>query len=453
MAGNFMVGARNNLITFITVLCCSPLLFMTDAMALGHEDAIHLLNRTGFGVDLTLLPALKSRSREQAIEYLLERTNVTAATPLPQFQTVKPLRNRQQYNVDTQRLRDWWLHEMLTTSSPLTERMTLFWHGHFTSQLSKVKKPQLMLQQNVLMRQHGLGRFTDLLHLVIKDPAMLIYLDNNNSKKGNPNENFARELLELFTLGEGNYSEADVITAARAFTGWGVNRDMQFRFTDKRHDQGIKTFLNVEGKLGGNEIAHILLQQPRLAEFIVGKLWQEFVSNEPAVKTQQKLAHSFRRNGYNLKKLMQALLSTREFWSKAKHASMVKSPIELAVGTYRYLRLPVADISSLNERIGRMGQRLFEPPDVSGWPNGIYWVTSTSLLEREEFMNVVKRQLKKANRVRDGTAFSFALQEKNYIREYTSWQLAARRLEVTDLPLKLTPQPEHYIFNPVYQLK
>jgi len=179
-------------------------------------------------------------------------------------------------------LRAWWYQEMIATDSPLTERMVLFWHGHFTSSIRKVRWPALLYRQNVVLRQHALGNFRDLLHAIARDPAMLIYLDGQTNRSSRPNENFARELLELFTLGLGHYTERDIKKAARAFSGWTVDwRTGTFAFNVRRHDGGVKEFMGRRGSFNGDDIIDILLEQPRTAEHITEKLWREFIGERP----------------------------------------------------------------------------------------------------------------------------------------------------------------------------
>ena len=198
---------------------------------------------------------------------------------------------------------------MLTTPSPLTEKMVLFWHNHFVSSLQKVRSPVLMYRQNALLRKHALGYFGDLLHEVAKDPAMVIYLDSASNRKGQPNENFAREVMELFTLGEGNYGENDIKEAARAFTGWSLDPDTgEFVVRPLIHDDGVKTVLGRSGNFDGDAVLDILLAQPQTAEFIVAKLWREFVSPTPDPAEVKRIARMFRDNRYNIKVALRALL-------------------------------------------------------------------------------------------------------------------------------------------------
>ena len=281
----------------IAILACSARAAPAGG-PLGYDDARQLLNRTGFGATHAQIEHFAPLTREQAVRALLADTRTTAATTPPAWTSSdEPLRyprpgdkssdaerkafQRQQVREGLE-LRGWWVGEMLATPSPLTERMTLFWHNHFVSSQQKVKLAELMYRQNVTLRANALGHFGDLLHAMARDPAMVIYLDSVQNRKGTPNENFAREVMELFTLGEGNYAEQDVKEAARAFTGWSLDRASgQFVFRPFIHDYGIKTVLGRSGKLDGDDVLDILLAQPQTAEFITRKLWREFVSPDP----------------------------------------------------------------------------------------------------------------------------------------------------------------------------
>lgn len=284
-----------------------------------------------------------------------------------------------------QTLKSWWMQEMLTTPSPLTENMTLFWHNHFTSSLRKVKLPEMMYHQNQLLRQQAVGNFATLLRAIYKDPAMLRYLDGEANLKSQPNENFARELLELFTLGEGYYSEADIKAAARAFTGWGLDINNQTVFHADRHDTGAKTFLGQTGNWQGDDIIRILLAQPRTAEYIVAKLWTQMISPTPDASLVKAWATGFRNGGYALKPLVRTMLGSDAFWSPAARGSLTKSPVDLTVGSFRSLGL-YPDPEGLMIICARLDQELFNPPNVKGWPGGTAWIDSRTLMIRQQFL-------------------------------------------------------------------
>ena len=383
------------------------------ASAMDFDEARHLLSRTSFGATPAEIRALEAQDYAAAVDRLLAGVRREAITPPPGWLGESPaeLRRRQQAaqaerasaerkpGVDGKpleiarpvqeqgrELRNWWVEEMLVTDQPLTERMVLFWHNHFTSAFIKVRYPPALFRQNALFRQQALGNFATLLKSVARDPAMLIYLDGMRSVARQPNENFARELLELFTLGEGHYSEADIKQAARAFTGWTIDPESgHFISRDQQHDDGEKTFLGQTGRFGGDEIIAILLRHPRTAETIVEKMWREFVSLRPDPAEVKKLAASFRKD-YELRPLMRSLLLTAQFRDPANRGALIKSPIDLIVGTVHVLGLPVPEKTQLVRMLYGLGQVPFNPPNVKGWAGGEKWITTYTLLLRQQFL-------------------------------------------------------------------
>jgi uncharacterized protein (DUF1800 family) len=274
------------------------------------------------------------------------------------------------------------------TPSPLTEKMTLFWHNHFVSSQQKVRSPQLMYRQNVLLRRHAVGNFGALLHAISRDPAMVIYLDSASNRKGQPNENFAREVMELFTVGEGHYTERDVKEAARAFTGWGIDPDTgQFVFRRRAHDDGVKTVLGRTGDLDGDAVLDILLSKPQTAELIVSKLWREFVSPEPDPGEVRRIAGILRESGYEIRPALRALLTTDAFYAPGNRAALIKSPVELVVGTLRQFSFTTGEPLPFVLGVAVLGQNLFSPPNVKGWPGGEMWINSTTLLARKALLD------------------------------------------------------------------
>ena len=379
------------------------------ASAMGFDEARHLLARTSFGATLAEIRALEARDYTAAIDGLLANPRREAITPAPGWIGMGPEElQRLQKAAQAQRkqgldgknlevmlpvreqgreLKNWWVEEMLTTDQPLVERMTLFWHGHFTSSLMKVRHPSSLFRQNALFRREALGNYATLLRVVARDPAMLIYLDGRGSVARQPNENFARELLELFTLGEGQYGEADIKAAARAFTGWSVDRESgQFVEHPGRHDDGQKTFLGRSGRFGGDEILTILLAHPRTAETIVEKLWREFVSLTPDPTEVTRLAAGFRQGGYEIKPLMRALFLSAAFRDPANRGALIKSPVDLIVGSVRVLGLPLPEKTGLVRMLQGLGQVPFDPPNVKGWAGGESWISTYTLLLRQQFL-------------------------------------------------------------------
>jgi uncharacterized protein (DUF1800 family) len=377
------------------------------AQAMGFDDARHLLSRTSFGATPAEIQALASIDYATAVDRLLAKSHPQAVTATPAWvnEGLADLRRRQQEVVragkldgvqpqaqrpiqeQARELRRWWVEEMLETDQPLVEKMTLFWHNHFTSSLQKVRFPPAMFRQNALYRREALGNFATLLKAVARDPAMLIYLDGVRSIARQPNENFARELLELFTLGEGHYSEADIKNAARAFTGWSIDRETgQFVDRQPQHDDGEKTFLGQTGRFNGHDIIAIVLRQPRTAETVVEKLWREFVSLKPDPAEVKRLAAIFRNGGYEMKPVMRALLLSPAFRDPANRAALIKSPVELIIGTVHVLGLPVPEPTGLVRMMAGLGQSPFDPPNVKGWPGGDSWITTNTLLLRQQFL-------------------------------------------------------------------
>jgi uncharacterized protein (DUF1800 family) len=371
-------------------------------MTLSFQDTRHLLARTGFGGNLPEIKRLMALDREAAVESLLSGIgqqavtsppkDVLTAMPPPQgmkgmsFEQKKAF--QQERNVEALELKGWWYQEMLATPSPLTERMTLFWHNHFTSSFKKVKWPALLYHQNVLLRRHAVGSFRDLLFHVAKDPAMIVYLDTQTNHKDHPNENFARELFELFTLGEGHYTEQDIKEAARAFTGWhvAVHHGGGFVFNRLQHDDGMKRVLGKSGAFQGDDVLALALEQPACATYITAKLWREFVSDQPDPREVERLAGMFRTSGYQIKPLLRGLFTSAQFWAPEHRGVLVKSPAELIVGTIRLFQLPIKETEVLAKYGKRLGQDLFDPPNVKGWPGGTRWITSATLLNRWQLL-------------------------------------------------------------------
>lgn len=371
-----------------------------SAVPLTREDARHLLSRTAFGVTRSGVAALEGQTRRAAVDRLLQDVRRVAATPPPEgidrYEPPGDARSpdrdeRRAFHQDQGRLsldlRAWWLREMRESPSPLTERLTLFWHNHFVSSQEKVRSPALMYRQNVLLRRHAGGNFAKLLHAVARDPAMVVYLDNARNRKGAPNENFARELMELFTLGEGHYTETDVKEAARAFTGWGVDRRTgEFMFRAGQHDDGIKSVLGRTGRLDGDDVIGRLLEHPATAEFVVRKLWIEFVSPEPPPADVSRIAAAFRDSGYEIRVALRALLLSDAFWAPVNRGVLVKSPVDVVVGTLGTFDASVPDYAPFALLVARLGQNLFAPPSVKGWPGGDTWIDATTLLQRKQFL-------------------------------------------------------------------
>ena len=392
----------------------------------GYQKAAHLIERAGFGAtpdEIERLAAMTPReavdrlvdyeaidddlaafnaspiwdpgmdpfpkSRADAVRIARERGEAMGVQMLPEGESrrLQPVVNKFFYGlrsnaIETQRLAIWWGDRMLATKRPLEEKLTLFWHGHFATGNGKVRDTRMMLRQNEMLRDNANGAFGELLIGILKDPAMLVYLDNGENVKGHPNENFGRELLELFTMGVGNYTESDIREGSRAFTGW-TNDVLEFKFDTEQHDFDEKTFLGRTGSFDGGDIIDIILEQPATAEFVGAKLYRYLVREDLDDAVRTALGASFRDNGYELKPLLKQIFLSRDFYSPASYATQIKSPVQLVVSTYRKLGLTeLPTIPDFNRLTAGLGQTLFNPPNVAGWAGGRTWVTPATLLQR-----------------------------------------------------------------------
>ena len=386
--------------------------------------AAHLLRRAGFGGSPADVDRFASMSPQSAVDALIRfpDTGSLVARPVLQDPPVPPVGmyrglqggmaadpamadTRRAFQMENNRIRranliamqTWWLERMIATPAPLQEKMTLFWHGHFTSSPEKGTTAQELLMQNLLFREYALGNVRDLTMHVAQDPAMLRYLDNNVNVKAHPNENFARELMELFTLGIGNYSEQDIRESARAFTGWTFRRTPDgtgfFLDNDRQHDEGVKTFLGQSGRFSGADIVNIIFQQPTAARFFATKLLAFFVYEDPEPQLVDQVAALLRKNNFEVRPVMSIVLRSNVFFSDRAYRALVKSPVEFVVGTHQLFGvtdvLPV-ELATLRQ----MGQVLFYPPNVKGWDGGAAWLNSQTILTRENFANGVAQNPK-----------------------------------------------------------
>ncbi|MBA1446569.1 MAG: DUF1800 domain-containing protein [Chromatiales bacterium] len=383
--------------TTLFLLLCLPSMLP----AMSFDEARHLLQRSGFGGTAVQIEQLAGVTHESAVEQLVAAADTAiilvppewVGAPPPERRYLRGLNSaekkalRKQWRQRGIALQAWWMRQMLASESPLAERMVLFWHNHFTSSMKKVKWVPLIFRQHETVRRHALGNFRDLLQAMARDPAMLRYLDGAVNRRNNPNENFARELLELFTLGEGYYTEADIKAAARAFTGWSIDRRSgKFRYYSRRHDDGEKLFLGRRGRFDGDDILRILLDHTRTAITITDKLWREFISPEPDPHEVKRLAKLFRESDYQLRPLLKALFNTDQFRAGENRGSLIKSPVELLIGTLHQLEINVESGRLLALASRRLGQDLFNPPNVKGWPGGEHWINADTLLQRRWMM-------------------------------------------------------------------
>jgi uncharacterized protein (DUF1800 family) len=351
------------------------------------EAASHLHRRAGFAAPWAVLRRDVEEGPEASVERLLEGEPTAGdGTPSSEFEAfLDAMAARLGPTGELEGLQAIWLYRMIFTPHPLRERMTLFWHDHFATSIAKVKNSALMQRQNDLLRAQALGDFRALLQGIGKDPAMLIWLDSTVNKKAHPNENYAREVMELFSLGRGHYSEKDVQEAARAFTGWFVIRD-EFAVVPRQHDDGPKTVLGRKGNWSGDDIPSILLDQPACPEWICRKLVRYLVSesHSPSEALLAPLARAFRESGYQVRVPVAMILRSNLFFDPSVRRRRVKCPIEFAVGTIRSLEVlkPTVAPAALARSCVQMGQSLYAPPSVAGWDWGRAWINSTTLLAR-----------------------------------------------------------------------
>ena len=411
-----------------------PASWTDDLSPIGAQDwsyqrAAHLLERAGFSGTPEEIKALAAMTPQAAVRHLVhygasDSAGLEAFEPSDIFDPgldpfppsrpattddakrqgealgvkVKPSGNRRMQPVvnkffywlrasrlETDRVSYWWANRMLASDHPLQEKMALFWHGHFATNEDKVRDYRKMLQQLELFQSEGTGNFRTLLIGVAQGPAMLAFLDAGVNVKGAPNENFAREIMELFTMGVGNYSEHDIREAARAFTGWNFH-DLAFQVDPDKHDAATKTVLGQSGTFDGVAVVDIILKQPVTAEFIAGKLYRYFVRQDLSPATRKALGDVLRANQYEIAPLLETMFLSKDFYSPASYATRIKSPVELAVSTYKKLGLrEVPGVPDFNETTGSLGQHLFHPPTVAGWAQGRSWITPGLLIERGNF--------------------------------------------------------------------
>ncbi|MEZ6095939.1 MAG: DUF1800 domain-containing protein [Pirellulaceae bacterium] len=342
----------------------------------------HLVRRTGFGVTLSELDQIVSGGFDQAIENLI-RCEGAEEYDLQMAGMERTLASQQ----EPAALASWWLLRMINSPTPFLEKLTFFWHGHFATGAEKVASSKAMLDQNRLLRTHAKGNFRSLVQGISRDVAMLIYLDSTENRKTRPNENYARELMELFCLGTGNYTERDIKELARCFTGWEV-RHNQFSFNQYQHDVGTKWFLEHSGNFGGEEAVNIVVDQPATSRFIARKLIRFYCTDEEVEESVvEPLAECLRNSDFEIEPALQMLFKSRFFWSNEVVGRKVRSPVELAVGLIRLLGTQT-NMNDLREQLRSLGQLPLYPPNVKGWEGGRRWVNASTFVER---INLVQR--------------------------------------------------------------
>ncbi len=390
--------------------------------AWGYDQARHLLSRAGFGGTPAQVSTLVKWGPEKSVDHLLnfdpipfdkvkpttfdkdimrpynseERGEIAKARRMGDEDAVTRLRAKRQEaeRTDRQQMRDvqhWWLKRMIETPRPLEEKMTLFWHGHFATSYRSIEDSYHMFMQNQLFRKHAVGSYAKLMFDIIRDPAMLKYLNNDESRKGKPNENLAREIMELFSLGVGNYSEKDIKEGARALTGYTFEDD-EFTFQKNNHDTGMKNILGASGAMDGDEFVKAILAQPACSKYMTRKLYRFFALDFPTGRKDldqsvsavlTSLESTLISSRYEIKPVLRRLFLSEHFYQPQVVTEQIKSPTQLVVGTVRSLNTPARDLGVLSDAMNMMGQNIFFPPSVKGWDGGRSWINTATLFIRQ----------------------------------------------------------------------
>ena len=391
--------------------------------AFDYDAAVHLLNRAGFGGTPAQARALADMGLNKAVDQLVKYESqpvepvkadlfdngIMSPPTDEQRETAKKARQsndenalaalqreRQRKQSDDRKqiaeLQKWWIKRMIETPRPLEEKMTLFYHGHFATGYRTIEDSFHMYQQNQLFRKFATGNFAQLAHRIIRDPAMLKYLDNDENQKSKPNENMARELMELFTLGEGRgYTEDDIKAGALALTGY-TFKDDTFYFNNNNHDASTKNIMGQSGPFDGDGFLDVILARNECAEFMAGKLFKFFVNDLPGEPSKEQkafivaMANKLRASKFEVKPLLNAVFSSAYFYSADNRGAIIKSPIQLTVQAVRSLRTPVRELSALASATDLMGQNVFFPPNVKGWDGGRSWMNTSTLFIRQNLL-------------------------------------------------------------------
>jgi uncharacterized protein (DUF1800 family) len=370
----------------------------------GDDTAAHLLNRAGFGGTPAEVQKVSKLGLENAVSWFVDYESIPdtweapewakkdpewqeklqkARESTPQERQMMQREFQQNLNREMLELREWWLKRMAQGPRPLQEKLVLFWHGHFATSVEKVRDGYLMWRQNELFRKMANGNWLEMLIEVAKDPAMMIWLDQAQSRREHPNENFAREVMELFALGEGHYTEKDVTEAARALTGWSYDRPSQ-EFIERpfAHDRREKTIFGQTGNFDGHDVLELIVGQPQAARFITAKLWNFFAGQEPSDQLVTALAEVFRKGGNDFKPFLRTMFLSEEFYTPNVVRNQVKSPVQWLVGSVRLLERELPPPTVCFGLTRNLGQDLFAPPNVKGWDGGLSWITTNTLLAR-----------------------------------------------------------------------
>ncbi len=385
--------------TSLAILLSTTMLAQAGPDAMTPQEARHLLARTGFGAAPQEIASLTGKSYQDGISEIMSGITPVAVNPMPAWtnnwgypgefiwtmgQTVTDFYYTTRYQ-EIEELQQWWLSEMVSTPSPLTEKLTLFWHDHFATSFDAHENPTWMADQNKLLRANAAGNFADLASAILKDPAMLTFLTNTENSKDAPNENLAREFFELFTLGEGRgYTEDDIKEAARALTGHSVEGmgAPRYEFIEAEHDFGKKTIFGQRGRFDAPELVQLTLNNPDFGPYIIEKLWQTFISDQPDPAEIARLTVLWKAENYEMKPLLNALFLSDAFWADENRGRLIKSPVEMFVGTVRSLGMPFNRYADVTWTLGEMDQALFFPPNVAGWTGGTAWINDANAAAR-----------------------------------------------------------------------
>ncbi|OAS16913.1 DUF1800 domain-containing protein [Paenibacillus oryzisoli] len=391
-----------------------------------NKEVVHLLLRAGFGVTQEEIAACLALGRVETVRRLVSGEALIDKSP--------KLASFDEFHADGKKALDplllvdqqmYWLYRMVNSPTPLIEKMTLFWHGHFATANYKVKDATLMVRQNELFRKYAMGNFKELLTEIGKDPAMMIWLDVNQNKKGKPNENYAREVMELFTLGIGHYTEMDVKESARAFTGWIYNKnEHKVNYNAKQHDNDAKTLLGESGKLDANDVIDILFHQRALPMFLATKLLNYLATDNPSESWIQSVAGLITQKN-TIGEVLQELFLSEEFYADIHRLALIKAPADYVAGILKSCNLAVAKGHA--QALRKMGQELFVPPDVAGWRGGTSWLTTNCLLARYQFAEGVAKQM-------NGQQLNSSAFQPIQVESPMEWvRLYAERMGITEL--------------------
>lgn len=382
-----------------------------------EKEAVHLLNRTGFYTSKADIEACLSLGQAESVRRLVAGESLTGKTVALQSITELTADGKEMKADSIGDQQTYWLYRILNTEAPLIEKMTLFWHGHFSTSFSKVNDISLMLRQNELFRNFALGNFHELVLQVGKDPAMMIYLDVNSNRKGKPNENYAREVMELFTLGIGNYTEQDIKEAARSLTGWSYDRkEGQIKFIKGQFDAANKTILGETGAFNETTVVDVFFKQEALSKFIASKLLKLFATDEPSQEWMDQVASDVLKD-QTIGEVLTKLFMSEAFYNPDIQGSLIKTPIEYVAGILKAFNIPLS--KGFTQSARKMGMELFLPPDVAGWRGGTTWLMMTNLLSRFQFAESIAKRLNNNLLTSKEYALEPLSKPEDYVRQYS----------------------------------